>query len=150
VDLNLILELAACVVATLLIAPLLVLALRFLFTLFITGGAKWIADLTFEGPQIRIVAVQMAIANIVIYIMAWFATVGCVLADVAIWWQSLCLILGIAVALLVTVQLARGWLQYMGLERWQSLSIGVLAFAGGNIPLIVLLPFTLMLARMLG
>lgn len=149
VQMQQVLVLAACVAATLLIAPGLVVLLRYLYTLFIFGGVKWIADLTFERPQINTVSTQMAVANIVVYVLAWFAVVGCVLADLPIWWRSLCLILGIAVALLLTVLLARGWLQYKGLERWQSLSIGVLAFAGGNLPLIVLLPLTLFVIRML-
>ena len=117
------------------IAPLAYLALRPLFAFFVAEGAELIGGLHLTRDDVSDIAQLVAKLDVVVLLVAWQGIFACACFN-----QPVYLTMGIALAAVisaisVTFIIVRAGLD---LDRGQILVVSLIAFTGGNLPIIVL------------
>jgi len=121
--------------APLLAAPIAMVALRPLFSIFTIEGVALFGDTRLDRGDVRDLAATMAIFNVGALTLAWLGIHSCqCFLDDSTWIKMACALAGVIVAVLALGWLVRTGLDYRGSTRWL---IALLAFAGGNLPVIV-------------
>jgi hypothetical protein len=119
------------------LAPMVVLVLRPLFALFVRLGAELFTDVEARPSLCRAIGHYLAVFNVAIFIVTWSACWGCRFLE----WPKLAGggigALGFLIALAVTVHLVR---KFLDLRESLAILVGLVAFGGGNLPLIILVP----------
>jgi hypothetical protein len=130
------------IAAPIVLAPLIAWATRRLFGLFLREGAELFVGMDLHRGQTDIAGTSIAINNVIIFALAWWGAVALGATG-----QSMFLIvapfiaavpLGVWVASLPVKS-------HLHIERGDAWLVALLAFAGGNLPLILLMPVILSL-----
>ncbi|MCP3902115.1 MAG: hypothetical protein GY715_00650 [Planctomycetes bacterium] len=131
-----------CLGVPFVIAPILVLCLRPLFSLFLEEGLVLFTDRLVNHDQTAYLAGRLAAANVLFLLAVWTISFSCAMLDVPLALSAIPTLVGVPVALAVTVLMVR---KRVGLDRRHAMLVGLLAFAGGNLPLFLLVPTILAL-----
>jgi hypothetical protein len=134
-------------IASMILAPCLpllsVVGLRYLFATFLRERALWFADLTIPRAAALVIGTRMALKTCTICGLAIFLfAIGSILRLPAPITAAPAA-LGVLAAVVVAIRIAR---QTLGIRALPAGLIGVVSFAGGGLPLIVLFPALLSLA----
>ncbi len=132
----------ACFVVPVIIAPLVIIGLQPLFSIFLREGAELFADLTLEKRLSRAISRVLARWNVFIFVLSWMAAYWSYLATGMWTWGALLIVAGVLGGLGLTIRQVRN---RVGLVGRPALLIGLLAFAGGNLPLFLIIPIALVL-----
>lgn len=124
------------------IAPLVIMGLQPLFSIFLREGTELFADLTLEKRLSRGISRVLARWNVVIFVLSWMAAFGSYLGTGKWTWGALLIVAGVLGALGLTIRQVRN---RVGLVGRPALLVGLLAFAGGNLPLFLIVPIALVL-----
>lgn len=131
----------ALFVVPILLSPLVVYVCSRLFPIFLDLGAKLFAAMDLPGSLLRKVGMDIAIRCVVIYLICWIAGYGCYVIE---WPYALAVgicISGVFFALFGTILLVK---KEVGVKTWTDATlIGLLAYSGGNLPLILIIPLIL-------
>ncbi len=116
-------------------APFVAYGLGRLFAIFLAQGTELFGDFTLRDEDALVIGAVMAKFNVAILLVAWLALFTCDYFD-----QRAELLAGIAIGGLVVAFLVSTLVVRANLEiRGGTLAmVALLAFAGGNLPLIVL------------
>lgn len=116
-------------------APLVVLGLKHLFALFVAEGAELFANVNLTRSDSRTLGALLAKLNVVVLLLAWLAlwTCRCLGQDPLV--VTAIGLAGLLLAMIVTMMIVRVNLE---VEGRPLLLVGLLTFAGGNLPLILL------------
>lgn len=117
------------------------IGLRHLFGIFVREGASLFADIDLPDSLVLSIGTLMAKINVAILLLAWIGLFLCDCFDVEIMITSSIGIAGLLAALLATILIGK-W--NLGFRGWLALRFGALAFAGGNLPLLLLIPVGLL------
>lgn len=134
--------------APVLLAPLVIYVLQMLFPIFLKEGAKLFTAMELPGSMARKVGTDIAVRDVGTLVLCWAAGFGCHMLQ----WHYL-LTVGFAVggvllALLGTITLVK---KKLAIRSWTDAGfVGLVAFAGGNLPLFVIIPLLLLFAKMFG
>lgn len=124
-----------------LLSPAIVYGLQLLFPVFITQGAKTFLAMDVPGSIARRVGTDIAIRCVITYLLCWFAGFGCYMLQ---WPLSLTIGFSIAavfLSLIGTIMMVR---KKLAIKSWgDSALVGLITFAGGNLPLMVLIAILL-------
>jgi hypothetical protein len=132
--------LICCLVAPLAATPLVILLTRRLFAIFVREGASLFVGLEMHKDWAFTLATPIAIANAVVFTFAWWAAVG--LSSMELTGLSLAapFLAGLVLAMFITSIVVKDKLH---LETGDACMVGLLTFAGGNLPVILLMPLLL-------
>jgi hypothetical protein len=133
--------LIACLVGPVIAAPLIALLSRHLFALFVREGTSLFVGLEMHKEWSLTLGTPIAIANAIIFSLGWWASVALGALDVPSISVAAPLIVALALALFITYILVKDKLH---LETGDAFLVGLLAFAGGNLPVIIAMPMLLM------
>jgi len=128
--------LAGFLVPTIL-SPLIILIERPLFALFQKESADLFLQQELSKSRSRSMGHYVALFNVITFLFTWYACYGCFLLKAPFYCMAISAVGGVLIALLITVRFVHN---FMELSMQDSLLIGSMTFAGGNIPLIVLVP----------
>jgi hypothetical protein len=122
------------------LAPLVVLGLRRLFAVFLVESVDLFGYGTLDRKDALVLGALTAKLNVVVLLVAWLGLYTCLCFH-----QSNTLLMAIALggvlsAILVTTLIVRANLRLAGRTL---LIVGLLVFAGGNLPLIVIAAVTM-------
>ncbi|MDY7109939.1 MAG: hypothetical protein SYC29_15005 [Planctomycetota bacterium] len=124
-------KIVTCVVP-LLLAPIIAFALRPIFALFARQGAQLFCALDMSASLAEALGHYVAIFDAVTLATASSGVVACVIWG-APWPVTIAVVAGgVLIALFVTVSVVR---VIPGIEGRTALAVGLLTFAGGNLPL---------------
>jgi len=129
-------------VAPLLLSPLFVLGSQYLFPTFLREGARIFLAMDLPGSLARKVGIDLAVRTVVILVLCWMAGYGCLLLGLSLWFTIGFGIFGVFLAMLGTITLCRGRLAIRSFN--DAMLVGLIAFAGGNLPIFVLVPLALL------
>ncbi|MCZ6837522.1 MAG: hypothetical protein O7G85_17230 [Planctomycetota bacterium] len=123
-------------VAPVILSPLIIFLLRMLFPYFLQEGAKLFTAIELPGSLARKVGTDIAIRNVIIFVVCWVASYGCTLLEFHYSWSILIAVSSVFLALFFTITLVKGRLS---IRSWSDAGlVGLVAFAGGNLPLFIL------------
>ena len=122
------------------LSPLVVRCLRPLFGLFLREGTELFTDVNLERALSVRIGHLLAITNVVVFVLAWSTVVGCAWLKWPPLAGGLLAALGVVIALGFTIWSVRNRVGIVGQEM---VLVGLVAFAGGNLPLIVIVPLVL-------
>ncbi len=129
-----IIRLAVGLAVPMLLAPFAVLGLRRLFAIFITEGVELFSTVTLVGEDARTLGSLMAKLNVAVMLFAWLILWTCHCLDV----QHLVVmgigLAGLVGAIMITAVTIKSNLELEGRALWM---VALLAFTGGNLPIIV-------------
>lgn len=133
-------------IAPVILSPAVVAVLQLLFPTFLKEGAKLFTAIDLPGSLARKVGMDIAVRCVGIFVLCWIAGYGCRLLE----WNYLLTvgfaIGGVMLALLGTIMLVR---KRLAIRSWSdAVLVGLVAFAGGNLPLFVLIPLLMFLITM--
>ncbi|MEE8155632.1 MAG: hypothetical protein V3T53_11825, partial [Phycisphaerales bacterium] len=113
-------------------APLAVLCLRHLFALFVREGAQLFGGIGLPGVYADSIGSRLAKINVAVLLATWIVvfTCECYAASPLIWGGVA--VAGVLGGLVATTYLLR-W--NLGVHGWVSWRMGMLSFAGGNLPI---------------
>ncbi|MHC4416154.1 MAG: hypothetical protein ACYS0G_12805 [Planctomycetota bacterium] len=117
-------------------APFAIYGLRYLFAVFFREGAELFGSINLPDAYAFTVGSIMAKLNVPVLLLAWIALFAC---DCFQWSSVLSgaiTIGGILVGLLITTYVVRINLPVHG---WVLTRIGLLSYAGGNLPLLMVI-----------
>jgi hypothetical protein len=135
------LMLAICLLAPIAISPLIVIANRQLCAFFVTEGASLFVGLEMHREWALTLAIPMSIANTVIFIFAWWAALGLSALQLSSFALATPFIVALALSLLVTWVLIR---ERLRLHNGKACLVSLITFAGGNLPLLIIMPLLVM------
>jgi hypothetical protein len=135
------LTLAVCLLAPFAIAPLIILANRHLYAMFVREAASIFVGLDMHREWAMTLAAPMAIANGVIFTFAWWAALGLSALQVSSFGLAAPFIAALGLSMLMTWFLIR---ERLHLHNVNACMVSLLAFAGGNLPLIIAMPVLVM------
>lgn len=138
------LTLIVLLVAPLVAGPAMVLGVRHLFALFVRQAADLFLAREIHRAWAMTLGTDVAAFNVSIFALAWWATVALCCLDVSGVFVAVPLAAGVGIAIVCTVLTVKARLT---LDMREALMVGLLTFAGGNLPLIVLLPALFMLVN---
>ncbi len=122
-------------------APLAVIGLRYLFALFLAEGVELFGKMTLAREDSLVLGTMMAKLNVAVLLVTWLALFTCDRFGMS--WLSMGIALtGMSAALLLTVGIVR---TNLGVEGRTLAIVGMLAFAGGNLPIIIMVGSLLVL-----
>ncbi len=125
------------------LAPLVVMALRPLFAIFLREGLELFTDVTLESGLVSGIGRVIAKVNVLILLFAWWAAHTCYVVDgKQMLMPAIVAMCGVVLALVVTVQMVRN---RVGVVGQPSMLVGLLTFAGGNLPIFLLVPILLVI-----
>ena len=111
--------------------------LRYLFAAFLRDSADWFADIRLPAPIALEIGTQMAVLNCLIYAAAGLSFVVGLTVGLPAYLIVGPAVLGILAAIAFTIRLVR---DSLGLDLLTASPIGLVSFAGGGLPLILLFP----------
>jgi hypothetical protein len=130
-----IIRMVAVLAISIVAAPVVVFAQRRLFSLFLAEGAELLGDVTIAKQVTLPVGALMAKLNALVLLVAWLGLFTCRCFDVS-WTVRLPIALaGVAVAILITTVIVHNTVRR--LNGGTTMIVGLIVFAGGNLPLIV-------------
>ncbi len=131
-----IIRLAVGLAVPTLLAPFAVLGLRRLFAIFITEGVELFSTVTMEGEDAKTLGSLMAKLNVAVMLFAWWILFTCHSFDVPHLVVMGIALAGVTGAIMITAATIKSNLPLEGRELWM---VALLAFTGGNLPIIVIL-----------
>ena len=135
-------------VAPVILSPLVVFLLQMLFPIFLREGAKLFAAIELPGTMARKVGTDIAVRCVAIFVVSWCAGYGCLLLEWAYLWTVGFTVSGVILALLGTITLVK---KKLAIRKWiDAALIGMLAFAGGNIPLFIIIVLLMLMEHLFG
>ncbi len=129
-----VIEFAVGVVASIVVAPLVAIGLRHLFALFLTEATDLFTLLKLKRQDALDVGRLLARHNVVVALLTWLLLLTCrffELPHLALMGIALA---GLVTAVLFSVLVVWSNLEIAGSRLW---AVALLAFTGGNLPLIV-------------
>lgn len=133
-------------VAPILLAPFVVYFLSMLFPIFLREGAKLFTATDLPGKVSRKVGTDISMRCVIIFTLSWIAGYGCRLLDLNYVLTVGFAVGGVFLALLGTITLVK---KKLAIRSWSdSALVGMITFAGGNLPLFVLVPLLMFLAHL--
>ncbi len=117
------------------VAPLAVLCLRYLFSLFVREGAQLFGGIGLPGVYADSIGSRLAKINVGILLATWIVVFTCECLEVSPLIRGGVAIAGILGGLVATTYLLR-W--NLGVHGWVSWRMGMLSFAGGNLPIFMI------------
>ena len=143
-----IIKLAVGLVVPLLLAPFAVLGLRRLFAIFLTEGVELFSTLTLMSDDARTLGTLMAKLNVIVMLSAWMILYTCDCFGLSYLLVTGIGLAGLAGAMIITAMTIKSNLEIEGKTLWM---VTLLAFTGGNLPIIVTIGVLLaLLPRILG
>ncbi len=124
-------------------APPAAIWLRHLFSMFVQEGAQLFGGLHLPGVYASSIGARLAKINVAILLATWIVVFSCHCADVAYVTLGAVAVAGVLGALITTTGLLR-W--NLGVKGWVSWRMGMLSFAGGNLPIFLLVAAILALS----
>ncbi len=118
-----------------LLSPLAVLGLRRLFSVFLLEGVELFSTLPLEVEDARNLGSLMAKLNVIVLLFAWLILYTCEYFDQNAWIVTGIGLSGLAGAMLITVMTVKSNIEIEGRTLW---AVSLLAFTGGNLPIIVI------------
>ena len=115
-------------------APFAAWGLRHTFRFFLEEGAELFGGLVLGRADAVSVGSLMAKINVVLLLVAWLALFTCQCLDQPAVLNALVGIAGLAAALMMTVFIVRMNIEVQGHTLWM---VGLIAFAGGNLPIFI-------------
>ena len=132
-------------VVPVLLAPLVIYICSKLIPFFLELGSTLFTAMELPGSLLRKVGMDIAIRCVVIYLVCWFAGYGSYVLDYPYVLAVGICVSGVFLALLGTISLVK---KEVGVHAWTDASlIGLVAYSGGNLPLILIIPLLLFFAR---
>ena len=116
-------------------APLVVMCLRPLFSVFVKEGAQLFAGIGLPGVYADSIGSRLAKINVAILLATWIVVFTCECLEVSHLIRGGVTIAGVLGALVATTYLLR-W--NLGVRGWDSWRMGMLSFAGGNLPIFMI------------
>ncbi len=120
-----------------LLSPLFVKGLRPLHGLFLREGVEMFTEVNLERGLSNRIGHILSITNVIIFLMAWIGAYGSRLLEWPRTVSALLAIGGVFCALAITVWNVR---DRVGIVGKPAMLVGLVVFAGGNLPVIVLIP----------
>ena len=143
-----IIKLAVGLAIPILLAPFAVLGLRRLFALFLTEGIEIFSSLTLVSDDARTLGALMAKLNVIVMLSAWLILYTCSCFDLNYLLVTGIGLAGLAGAMIITSMTIKSNLDIEGRTLWM---VTLLAFTGGNLPIIVIIGVLLaLLPRIMG
>ncbi len=125
-------------VAPVLLAPFVVYISSKLIPFFLELGSTLFTAMDLPGSLLRKVGMDIAVRCVVIYLICWIAGYGCYVIE---WPYTLAVgicVSGVFLALFGTILLVK---KEVGVKTWTDASlVGLVAYSGGNLPLILIIP----------
>ena len=121
-------------------APVAALGTRRLFAVFFREGAALFTGTEVHRELAHGAAMSMAINNALIFSLAWWAAVGISAAGQSMFLIVAPFIAAVLAGVWATTAAVRSKLHASAGDAWL---VGLLVFAGGNLPLIVIMPLLL-------
>lgn len=135
-------EVVLAIVVPILLAPLLILALRHLFAWFIKQGIELFLDHDYPAVYSRSLGMSLAQLNVIAGVLIWYAIFGIGLCELPMLGCAAASIFGILLTLWLSIDLVR---RRLHVEGWPAMQVGLIGFAGGNVPFFVTVPTMLVL-----
>ena len=135
----LVVSLAAPLVA----APLLMYCCRHLFTIFLREGAGLFVGLDMQKPWASGIGQTLAVINGLLFTFAWWATASFSYMGMTAFVVALPFVAAVLLGLMITSFYVKSQMRLAQMDAWM---IGMLSFAGGNLPLVMIIPLLLHLA----
>lgn len=126
----------------LLLAPVVIWSIRPLFSKFFSQAAQLLMDVDCAPEQAQAVGMTMAKVNGIVFMLMWLGVFTCLTLELPIAVGAAIVIVALLVALWLTTGIARKHLRSGG---WESAQVGLVSFAGGNLPMLLLIPLALVL-----
>ncbi len=115
-------------------APFAAWGLRHTFRFFLEEGAELFGGLVLGRADAVSVGLLMAKINVVLLLVAWLVLFTCQCFNQPDLLSALVGIVGLAAALMMTVFIVRLNIEVQGPQLWM---VGLIAFAGGNLPIFI-------------
>lgn len=128
------LVIAAGFVVPIVLSPFLVHGLRYLFALFLREGVELFLDTRVTKKESLLLGMSLAKANVIVIVLLWLAVFGSRWLEFPMLATAAIAIVGVLIGLWISIEIVRHGLDVRG---WTALQIGLLAFAGGNLPVII-------------
>lgn len=136
---QLVVSLAAPLIAT----PLLVFCCRHLFTVFLREGSSLFVGLDMAKPWAAGIGQTMAVINGILFTFAWWATASFSYIQLSAFIVALPFVAAVLLGLTTTSLYVKSQMRLAPMDAWM---VGLLSFAGGNLPMIVIIPLLLNIA----
>ena len=117
-------------------APFVVLAQRRLFAIFLMEGAELLGDLTIARKDAFALGSLLAKLDTLVLLVAWLAMFTCRCFDQPVLLLSGIALAGVFGAIVVTTVIVHTNVRRLDVRT--VLMVGMIVFAGGNLPLIVI------------
>ena len=127
--------------APILVAPILIWVLRPLFARFFRESAHLFLDVHCEPRQAQQVGSTMARINVVLFALIWMGVFTCIVFELKIAVSAAIVIAGLLIGFWLTTGIAR---HHLNIGGWNSVPVGLVSFAGGNLPMLLLIPVVLL------
>lgn len=124
-------------------APPAAIWLRHLFSIFVREGAQLFGGLDLPGVYATSIGARLAKVNVAILLGTWIVIFTCVCQDVPFMILGGIAVVGVLGALIATTSLLR-W--NLGVKGWVAWRMGMLSFAGGNLPIFLIVAAILALS----
>jgi len=122
-------------VAPLVLAPFLVHGVRRLFAWFLEEGVELFLNTSVTRHESMRLGLLLARSNVVVIVLLWLVVFSMQWLDMPMLAAAAVAIVGLIIALWISIEIVRHGLNTRG---WTATQIGLLAFAGGNLPFILL------------
>lgn len=116
-------------------APPAAIWLRHLFSVFVREGAHLFGGIDLPSVYATSIGARLAKVNVAILLGTWIVVFTCDCMDVSALIQGAIAVVGVLGALFATTSLLR-W--NLGVRGWVGWRMGMLSFAGGNLPIFLL------------
>lgn len=123
-----------------LLTPLVIWALQPLFARFYREAAQLFAEVDCDQRHAVSVGSTMAKVNVIVFMLIWLGVFTCMTLELQVAVGGAIVIAGLLVGLWLTTGIARNHLKIGG---WSSVQVGLVTFAGGNLPMLLLIPIAL-------
>lgn len=130
-------EVVLAIVVPILLAPVLVVALKRLFMWFTQQGIDLFLEHEYPVAYSRTLGATLAKLNVFAGLLIWYAVYGIRLCDLPMMGCAAAAIFVILLALWLSVVIVRRQLSVAG---WEGAQVGLIAFAGGNLPFFLIVP----------
>lgn len=117
------------------LSPFLVHGLRHLFAWFLGEGVELFLQTRITGNESMRLGLLLARANVCVVVLLWLAIFATRWLEMLMLITASVTILGVLIGLWISIEIVRHGLQTRG---WTATQIGMLTFAGGNLPFIIL------------
>jgi hypothetical protein len=124
------------------LAPVIILSLKPCFRWFLAESMDLFTTNRLPDDVVLTISNHLAFWNVITFVGLWCITFGSYWAGADAWVQYLLVIVGVGVAVYMTVRYVG---EALSLRKYDACGAGLLAFAGGNLPLILLVPILLFL-----